>query len=81
MQVPTVRPPVPNFSTGSLSAGSAIEQAARAAQADGFIEIDALAGALDADTQMRGTLIGDSARAPDIVIMGSHDIALDVVRG
>jgi putative molybdopterin biosynthesis protein len=27
------------------------------------------------------TLIGDSARAPDIVIMGSHDIALDVVVG
>jgi putative molybdopterin biosynthesis protein len=48
-------------------------------QADGFIEIDALAGALDADTQARVTLIGASARAPDIVIMGSHDIALDVV--
>jgi putative molybdopterin biosynthesis protein len=50
-------------------------------QADGFIEIDALAGSLDADTQARVTLIGDSARAPDIVIMGSHDIALDVVVG
>jgi len=50
-------------------------------QADGFIEIDALAGALDADTQARVTLIGDSARAPDVVIMGSHDIALDVVVG
>lgn len=50
-------------------------------QADGFIEIDALASALDADTQARVTLIGDSARAPDIVIMGSHDIALDVVVG
>jgi putative molybdopterin biosynthesis protein len=50
-------------------------------QADGFIEIDALAGALDADTPARVTRIGDSARAPDVVIMGSHDIALDVVVG
>jgi putative molybdopterin biosynthesis protein len=50
-------------------------------QADGFIEIDALAATLDADTPVRVTLIGDSARAPDIVIMGSHDIALDVVVG
>jgi putative molybdopterin biosynthesis protein len=50
-------------------------------QADGFIEIDALASVLDADTQARVTLIGDSARAPDVVIMGSHDIALDVVVG
>jgi putative molybdopterin biosynthesis protein len=50
-------------------------------QADGFIEIDALAGSLDAGTQARVTLIGESARAPDVVIMGSHDIALDVVVG
>jgi putative molybdopterin biosynthesis protein len=50
-------------------------------QADGFIEIDALAGALDADSAARVTLIGESARAPDVVIMGSHDIALDVVVG
>jgi putative molybdopterin biosynthesis protein len=27
------------------------------------------------------TLIGDDAKAPDLVIMGSHDIALDVVVG
>src|SRR5258708_5387522 len=50
-------------------------------QADGFIEIDALASVLDANTQAHVTLIGDSARAPDLVIMGSHDIALDVVVG
>jgi putative molybdopterin biosynthesis protein len=50
-------------------------------QADGFIEIDALAGALDADTPARVTRIGDFARAPDVVITGSHDIALDVVVG
>jgi putative molybdopterin biosynthesis protein len=50
-------------------------------QADGFIEVDALADVLDAGTQTHVTLIGDSARAPDVVIMGSHDVALDVVVG
>src|SRR5271169_2017501 len=50
-------------------------------QADGFLAIDALAAALDADTEKEVTLIGDEARAPDLVIMGSHDIALDVVVG
>jgi putative molybdopterin biosynthesis protein len=50
-------------------------------QADGFIEIDALAASLDADTPARVTLIGASARAPDVVIIGSHDVALDVVVG
>jgi putative molybdopterin biosynthesis protein len=50
-------------------------------QADGFIEIPALAAGLDADTPARVTLIGASARAPDVVIMGSHDVALDVVVG
>jgi putative molybdopterin biosynthesis protein len=50
-------------------------------QADGFIEIDALAAVLDADTNAQVTLIGASSRAPDIVIMGSHDVALDVVVG
>lgn len=50
-------------------------------QADGFIEIDALASALDADTAAKVTLIGAASRAPDLVIMGSHDIALDAVVG
>lgn len=50
-------------------------------QADGFIEIDALASSLDANTEAEVTLIGGTARAPDLVIMGSHDIALDVVTG
>jgi putative molybdopterin biosynthesis protein len=50
-------------------------------QADGFIEIDALAHALDAETDADVTLIGAVARAPDLVIMGSHDVALDVVVG
>ena len=50
-------------------------------QADGFLEIDALAGALDAGTRARVTLIGQSTSLPDLMIMGSHDIALDAVLG
>jgi putative molybdopterin biosynthesis protein len=50
-------------------------------QADGFLSIDPLATALDADTKADVTLIGEAVRAPDLVIMGSHDIALDVVVG
>jgi putative molybdopterin biosynthesis protein len=50
-------------------------------QADGFLAIDALASALDAENEVEVTLIGESERAPDIVIMGSHDVALDVVVG
>ena len=43
--------------------------------------IDPLASALDAGSEAEVTLIGEEARAPDLVIMGSHDIALDVVVG
>ena len=50
-------------------------------QADGFLEIDALASVLDADSVAHVTLIGSTARAPDLVIMGSHDVALDVIVG
>lgn len=50
-------------------------------QADGFLEIDALASSLDADSDVEVTLIGSAAQAPDVVIMGSHDVALDVVVG
>ena len=50
-------------------------------QADGFLEIDALASSLDANSVVDVTLIGSAARAPDLVIMGSHDVALDVVVG
>ncbi len=50
-------------------------------QADGFIEIDALASALDASREAQVTLIGSAAHAPDLVIMGSHDVALDAVVG
>ena len=50
-------------------------------QADGFIEIDALAGALDAGTRARVTLIGETAAIPDLVIVGSHCVALEAVLG
>src|SRR4029079_762519 len=50
-------------------------------QADGVIEIDALASALDAGTRMPVTLIGDAGALPDLVVMGSNDIALDIVVG
>jgi len=50
-------------------------------QADGFLAIDALASSLDANSVVDVTLIGSVARAPDLVIMGSHDVALDVVVG
>ena len=50
-------------------------------QADGFLEIDALASALDAGARARVTLIGQTAALPDLVIVGSHCIALDVVLG
>jgi putative molybdopterin biosynthesis protein len=50
-------------------------------QADGFFEIDALASALDAESHVDVKLIGSSTHAPDLVIMGSHDVALDVVVG
>jgi len=47
----------------------------------GFLAIDALASALDAETEAQVTLIGQADHAPDLVIMGSHDVALDVVVG
>jgi len=50
-------------------------------QADGFFEIDALASALDAESHVEVKLIGSATHAPDLVIMGSHDVALDVVVG
>ncbi len=50
-------------------------------QADGFLTVDALASTVDADSNVDVTLIGEAARAPDLVIMGSHDIALDIVVG
>ncbi|HLN09842.1 MAG TPA: molybdopterin biosynthesis protein [Xanthobacteraceae bacterium] len=49
-------------------------------QADGFVQVDALATVVDAGTPAKVTLLGD-ARAPDLVIVGSHCVALDVVLG
>jgi putative molybdopterin biosynthesis protein len=48
-------------------------------QADGFLAIDALATALDAGSRTDVTLIGAQARMPDLVILGSHCVGLDVV--
>ena len=48
-------------------------------EADGFVEVDALANALDAGTHAKVTLIVKAAHAPDLVIMGSHCVALDAV--
>jgi putative molybdopterin biosynthesis protein len=48
-------------------------------QADGFLAIDALSAGLDAGTHQDVTLIGADARPPDLVIMGSHCVALDVL--
>jgi putative molybdopterin biosynthesis protein len=50
-------------------------------QADGFFAIDALASSLDAETVAEITLLDAHAHAPDLVIMGSHCIALDAVLG
>jgi len=50
-------------------------------QSDGFLSIDPLSSALDADSEAEVTLIGEAERTPDLVIMGSHDIALDIVVG
>ncbi len=50
-------------------------------QADGFIEVDALATALEAGTRARVTLIGGKTQLPDLVLMGSHCVGLDVVLG
>ena len=47
-------------------------------QADGFLEVDALRTAVDPGTRAQVTLIGQ-ARAPDLVIAGSHCVALDAV--
>jgi putative molybdopterin biosynthesis protein len=48
-------------------------------QADGFLSIDALASALDAGTDAPVKLIGAQARLPDLLIVGSHCVALDAV--
>jgi len=48
-------------------------------EADGFVEIDALAPVLDAGKHIKVTLIGKATRPPDLIIIGSHCVALDAV--
>ena len=50
-------------------------------QADGFLAIDANATALDAGTRAAVTLLGRDETLPDLVLTGSHCIALDAVLG
>ncbi len=50
-------------------------------QADGFVEVDALASAVEPGTRARVTLLGPATEIPDLVLIGSHDLALDVVLG
>ncbi|HET7911890.1 MAG TPA: molybdopterin biosynthesis protein [Pseudolabrys sp.] len=50
-------------------------------QADGFVEIDALSTVLNANSEARVTLLDKGKRTRDLVIMGSHDVALDIVVG
>jgi putative molybdopterin biosynthesis protein len=50
-------------------------------QADGFIEVDALVTTLDAGARAVVTRIGGKTPLPDLVVMGSHCVGLDVVVG
>jgi putative molybdopterin biosynthesis protein len=49
-------------------------------QSDGFVAVEALSTGLDAGTRTQVTLIGPETTT-DLVVMGSHDVALDVVIG
>jgi molybdate-binding protein len=49
------------------------------AQADGFLKIDALADQMPAGTEAEVTLFTPHVRVPDLVIVGSHCIGLDLV--
>lgn len=51
------------------------------AQADGFITVEALADALPSGSQVAVTLFAPHVKAPDLVVMGSHDVGLDAVIG
>jgi putative molybdopterin biosynthesis protein len=51
------------------------------AQSDGFVTIDALADALPAGSAVSVSLFTPYVRAPDLVIIGSHDVGLDAVVG
>jgi putative molybdopterin biosynthesis protein len=49
------------------------------AQADGFLKIDALADQLSANSEVEITLFTPHVRVPDLVIIGSHCVGLDLV--
>jgi len=49
------------------------------AQADGFFAVDALADAVPAGAQVPVRLFSPHWRAPDLVIVGSHDLGLDLL--
>jgi molybdenum cofactor synthesis domain-containing protein len=51
------------------------------AQADGFLAVEALADALPAGAEVSVRLLTPQARAPDLVIAGSHCTGLDAVVG
>ncbi|HEX8665413.1 MAG TPA: molybdopterin biosynthesis protein [Beijerinckiaceae bacterium] len=51
------------------------------AQADGFLTVDALADALPAGAEAEVTLFTPHLRLPDLVVMGSHDLGLDLIVG
>ncbi|MBN9042057.1 MAG: molybdopterin biosynthesis protein [Rhizobiales bacterium 62-47] len=49
------------------------------AQADGFLRIEALADQMPADTTTEVTLFTPHVRVPDLVVIGSHCVGLDLV--
>ncbi|MGE0285347.1 MAG: molybdopterin biosynthesis protein [Bradyrhizobium sp.] len=49
------------------------------AQADGFLKVDALADQLPANVETEITLFTPHVRVPDLVIIGSHCVGLDLV--
>lgn len=51
------------------------------AQADGFIRIEALADNLPAGSEVPVTLFTPHVRIPDLVVIGSHCVGLDIVAG
>ena len=51
------------------------------AQADGFIRIEALADNLPAGDEVPVTLFTPQVRIPDLVVIGSHCVGLDIVAG
>ena len=51
------------------------------AQADGFIRIEALAENLPAGDEVPVTLFTPQVRVPDLVVIGSHCVGLDIVAG